>query len=90
MARKMIEKTTKKKVMEEYSNGVSRKKIAEKYGISLSSVARIIQQKSSQQGQEKTIKTEVATERQKRIEALEIRIAELEKKILEAEAKKKS
>lgn len=88
MDRKKIDETTKQKVIEAHTNGVSRKKIAEKFGISLSSVSRIVKEKSPQHSQEKVIETKGKTERQKRIEDLERRIAQLEKKILEVEAKK--
>ena len=89
MARKRIDETTKQGVMEAHSNGVPRKKIAEKFSISLSSVSKIIKNEGPQHSQEKGIKTKGKTERQKRIEDIEIRIEQLEKKILELEAKKR-
>jgi len=88
MARKKIDEMTKQEVIKARANGISRKKIADKFGISLSSVSRIIKKEGPQYSQEKRIETKGKTERQKRIEDLERRIAKLEKKILELEAKK--
>ena len=89
MAKKKIDETTKQEVIKAQANGVSRKKIAEKYGISLSSVSRIVKREGQQHSQEKGIQTKGKTERQKRIEDLERRIAILDKKILELEAQKR-
>ncbi len=89
MARKNIDETTKQEVIKAHASGVSRKKIAEKYGISLSSVSRIVKGEGRQPSQEQGIQTKGKTERQKRIEDLERRIALLDKKILELEAQKK-
>ena len=87
MARKKIDETMKQGVINGYKDGVSRKKIAEKFGISLSSVSRIIKEKRLPPSKE-TIEPKEKTERQKKIEELERRIAQLEKKILEREFKK--
>ena len=89
MARKKIDETTKQEVIKAQANGVSRKKIAEKYGISLSSVSRIVKREGQQHSQEQGILTKGKTERQKRIEDLERRIVILDKKILELEAQKR-
>jgi transposase len=90
MSRKKIDEKTKQNVIKAYENGITRKKIAERFSISLSSVGRIVKKKVPKQGHEKKIETDTKTERQKRIEDLERRIAELEKKILEFEANKKA
>ncbi len=89
MVRKKIDETTKQEVIKAHASGVSRKKIVEKYGISLSSVSRIVKREGQQHGQEQGIQTKGKTERQKRIEDLERRIAILDKKILELEAQKR-
>lgn len=49
--------------------------LPEKHGISLSSVSRIVKREGQQHGQEQGIQTKGKTERQKRIEDLERRIA---------------
>jgi len=81
MARKKIDESVKQKVVEARARGLSLKKIADQYGISTTSVSRIIKDKRPLETPKKK------TDRQRRIEALEIRIAELEKKILDLEAK---
>lgn len=90
MPRKKIDEKAKQDVIKAYGNGITRKKIAERFGISLSSVGRIVKKKVPKQGHEKKTETGTKTERQKRIEDLERRISELEKKILEFEANKKA
>ena len=79
----------KQNIVEAHENGMPRKKIAEQFGISLSSVGRIIRQKTPDISHENKTVDDVKTERMKRIEDLEKRIYELEKKILEYEAKRK-
>ena len=87
MAGKRIDETTKLKVIRDHTNRVSRKKIEERFGISLSSVNRIVKEKGLQDSQENTIQTNGKTEKQKRIDNFEKRVAQLEKKILEVEVK---
>jgi transposase len=89
MARKKIDETTKHEVIKAHASGVSRKKIAEKCGISLSSVSRIVKRQGRQHSQEQGIQKKGKTERQTRIEEVERRIALLEKKINELEARKR-
>ena len=80
MARKRIDDTIKKGVIEAQKKGLTRKKIAEKFGISPTSVSRIT--KSSIPSDNKPRKkADKKSERMKRIEALERRLLELEKKI---------
>ena len=88
MARKRIDETTKQEVINAHAHGVSRKKIAEKFGISLSSVSRIVKAGIQRHSDEKGIDTKGKTERQKRIEDLERRIEILYNKILELEKMK--
>jgi len=89
MPGKQIDEKVKQNVIKAYANGVPRKKIAEQFGISLSSVGRIVKKKVPKHSHQKKMEP-AKTERQKRIEDLERRIAELEKKILEFEADKKA
>lgn len=89
MTGKKIDEKTRQDAIRAYENGVTRKKIAERFGISLSSVGRIVTEKVPKSKQEKKAGYDVTIERQKRIGDLERRIAELEKKILELEAGKK-
>ena len=90
MPGKIIDEKIKQDVIRACENGVPRKKIAEQFGISLSSVGRIVKKKIPKHVHEEKTVTDTKTERQKRIENLEIRIIELEIKILEAEAGKKT
>ena len=90
MPRKKIDEKIKQDVIQAYENGVPRKKIAEGFGISLSSVGRIVKRKVPRHSHEKKTAPVIKTERQKRIEDLERRILALEKKILEFGARKKA
>ena len=90
MPRKKIDEKIKQDVIKAYENGTPRKKIAERFGISLSSVGRIVKKKIPNHSHKTKTETDTKTERQKRIEDLERRIIELEIKILEYEARKKA
>ena len=90
MAQKRIDETAKKKIAEAHKKGTSMRKIASEFGVSLSSVHRIVKENSSQKGQAPAIGKDDKEERKKRIEKLEKRIKELEKKIQDIEAKKGS
>lgn len=90
MPRKKIDEKIKHDVIKAYENGAPRKKIAERFGISLSSVGRIIKKKVPKHSHENKAKTDTKTERQKRIEDLERRIIELEKKIIAFETNKRA
>lgn len=81
MVRKKIDESVKQKVIEARASGLSLKKIADQFGISTTSVGRIIKDKGHLETAGKQ------TDRQRRIEAIEKRIAQLEKKILDLEAK---
>ena len=76
MSGKKIDDATKQKVEEARLKGLSLRKIADQFGISPSSVSRILKEK----GPAETVQ-EKKRERQKRIEELERRIAEVERKI---------
>jgi DNA invertase Pin-like site-specific DNA recombinase len=81
MIKKKIDESVKQKVIEARASGLSLRKIADQFGISPTSVGRIVKEK----GHGETTKKK--TDRQRRIETLETKIAELEKKIFEVEAK---
>ena len=89
MPGKKISSIIRQKVIEAGVNELSPSEIAEKFGISISSVRRILKEKSAEDTHEIQIKNQPKTERQKKIEDLEKRIAELEKKILAADTKKR-
>jgi transposase-like protein len=90
MPGKRISEKKKRNVVRAYERGSPKKKIAEQFGISPSSVDRIVRKRILKDSHERKLIPDVKTERQKRIEDLERRVAELEKKIIEFEAKKKS
>ena len=83
MAIKKINETIRQKVIEAHTSGLPLRKIAKEYEVSLSSVHRIVKEKGTQKVQKKITKKMSKTERLRRIEKLEKRIAELEKKILD-------
>jgi transposase len=95
MAKQKIDEETRQKVCTAHASGIPMRKIAKEYGISLSSVSRVVNEKSPQKIQSvpkkpaKKAKSK-KTERQKKIEELERKIAELEKKVLEVEDKRKA
>ncbi len=84
MARKKIDEKIRQRVIEAQASGLPMRKIAKEFGVGLSSVHRIIKEKGPEKVQKKMSKAE----RLKKIEAIERRIAELEKKILDLESKK--
>ena len=90
MARKKIDEKIRQDVIKAHENGVPKRRIAQEFGISLSSVGRIVKKKVPKHSHEKKTEPDTKTERQKRIEDLERRIVELEKKILKFEAHKKA
>ena len=81
MAGKKIDDKMKKGIIEASKEGLTQKKIAEKFGISTTSVSRVIKSFNSGKHQLKKKKTGKKSERLKRIEAIEKRILQLEKKI---------
>ena len=90
MARKIIDKNVKKKISEAHANGESMRKIAGKFGVSVSSVHRIVKDETAETSPKTVIKTSYKEERKKRIEKLEKKILRLEKKIQEIEDSKRS
>jgi len=89
MSRKKIEDSIKRKVIRDYDTGLSMGKIAKKYGISRSSVGRIVKSKTLKQDKQHPEPARDNRERQRKIEDLEKRILELEKKILELEQRRR-
>ena len=90
MVRKKINETTKQKVVKAHASGLPMRIIAKECGVSLSSVHRIVKEEGTERGKKKIIGKKGKKERQMRIEALEKRLAELENKILDLEARKGS
>jgi transposase-like protein len=92
MGGKRIDEGVKQKVREAHKAGHSRKEIAKKFGISPTSVSRIVKgagvQKVRKQPTEKTQSPDHA-ERDKKIQEVERRILELEAKILYWHSKKR-
>ncbi len=89
MSRKKIDDSIRRKVIRDYDAGISRIKIAEKYGISRSSVGRIVRNNIPKRDRQNKETDKDRKERQRRIENLEKRILDLEKKILEMEKRRK-
>lgn len=85
MAIKKINETIRQKILEAHTSGLPMRKIARECGVSVSSVHRIVIESGTQKVQKKITKKMSKTEKLKRIEKLEKRIAELEKKILDIE-----
>jgi len=88
MSRKKIDDAIKRKVIQDYGDGISRVKIAEKYGISRSSVGRIVKNNIEKRDSQNREADKDRRERQRKIEDLEKRILDLEKKILEMEKRR--
>jgi len=91
MAPRKIDEGVREKVREAHGKGLSRKKIAEQFGISPTSVGRIIKEGKGEKPEPKAPrpKAEPASEKQKKIDEIERRIMALERKILYYESKKK-
>ncbi|MDB9822963.1 helix-turn-helix domain-containing protein [Deltaproteobacteria bacterium] len=90
MAGKRIDERTKQEVLKAHSEGLSGKMIAEGYGISRSSVNRIIKAKGPQDSSQKVMGTKPGREGLKKLEDLERRIMQLEKRIMELRAGRKT
>jgi len=89
MAGKRIDDITRQKIKEAHASGLSMRKISREFGIGSSSVDRIVKEEGPQNVQNDETEKMGKTARQLKIEALEKRINELEKKILGLKAKKK-
>ena len=89
MAGKRIDDITRQKIKEAHASGLSMRQIAREFGIGSSSVDRIVKEEGPQNVQNAETEKMGKTERQLKIEALERRIDELEKKVLGLKVKKK-
>ena len=89
MARTKIDEPIRQKVIEAQASGLPMRKIAKEYGVSLSSVSRIVKEQGAPKAQQEAIVEKDRAGRKKRIEELEKRIAELEKNISEIETRKR-
>ncbi len=89
MAGKRIDERTRQEVRESYKNGVPKKRIAERFSVSVTSVTRIIREQSSGETGAAEPRKRKGEEVKKKIAGLERRIKELEEKILRLEARKK-
>jgi len=81
MPGKKIDDITKTEVINAHKEGLSRKEIAEKFSISPRSAGRIIKAHTPQNDQQSETEAENKPERLIRIEAVEKKILQLEKKI---------
>lgn len=85
MGGKRIDESVKRKVREAHGSGLSRKEIAKRFGISPTSVSRIVKETSAAKISEKPVEPTSAPEqeeRDKKIEEIERRILDLEKRSL--------
>lgn len=89
MARKKIDEAIRQKVSKAHASGIPMRKIASEYGVSLSSVSRIVKEEGAPGAVQGAQPDREREEKKKRIEQIEKRIAELEEKILELESRKK-
>lgn len=90
MARKTIDESVKKKISESHAKGDPMRKIAREFGVSLSSVHRIVTGETTKTTKSKISKPRDKEERKKKIAELEKKIGELEKKIQEIEERKRT
>ncbi|MCF8061108.1 MAG: helix-turn-helix domain-containing protein [Deltaproteobacteria bacterium] len=89
MARKRISDATRRKVVEDCEAGLSKKKVAEKHGISVTSVTRIVKEQGGGSPAPEPARKEPDTpDVQKKLSDVERRIRDLEEKILYLEARK--
>ena len=92
MGGKRIDESVKRKVREAHGSGLSRKEIAKRFGISPTSVSRIVKETAAGKIPEKAAEPTSSPEqeeRDKKIEEIEQRILELEKRILYWHSKKR-
>jgi hypothetical protein len=89
MAGKKIDEKTRMKVRESFRKGIPKGKIAETFSISVTSVNRIIREKTAAERQEAEPKQKKDDLFKRKIADIERRIEELEEKILQMSRKKK-
>lgn len=83
MAKKKIDKKTRQGVLKAHSDGLSAKMIAELFGISRSSVNRIVKDTGPRDTQERVTWKTAERERLKKLEDLERRINLLEERVID-------
>lgn len=88
MAKKRIDQAVREKVIEDHGSGLSMRKISARYGMSLSSVSRIVNEQSPRKAPRSAGGHSAKADRQRRIEELERRLDALERKILAVESNK--
>ena len=89
MARKRISDETRRNVAEDVQSGLSKKKTAEKHGISVTSVTRIVKEQAvGGPPPGPTRKAGQPPEMQQKLTEIERRIRDLEEKILYLDARK--
>ena len=88
MAKKRIDQAVREKVIEAHGSGLSMRKISARYGMSLSSVSRIVNEQSEGRASRPAGRHGANADRQRKIEELERRLEDLERRILAAESKK--
>jgi transposase len=89
MARKRISDETRRNVAEDVKAGLSKKKAAEKHGISVTSVTRIVKEQGVGSTPPQPSRKETRPpEMQQKLTEIERRIRDLEEKILYLEARK--
>ncbi len=90
MAGKRIPDHIRRKVGEDFESGLSKKKIAETYDISATSVTRILREKSSKAPEDNPVQKGTSSpEMQRKLSDIERRISDLEKNIIYLEARNK-
>jgi uncharacterized protein YjcR len=89
MAGKRIDEKTRQEVRKSYKNGVPKKRIAERFSISVTSVTRVIKEQSRREPGEAEPRKTRASEVKRKIADIERRIEELEEKILRLGSLKK-
>ncbi|MDY6880189.1 MAG: helix-turn-helix domain-containing protein [Desulfatiglans sp.] len=85
MPRTRISDETRQMVIEARTRGVSVREVSKEFGISVSSVRRILKGKQTETAPDEKTKDRAGIERQRKIEDIERRIAELERKIRAAD-----
>jgi len=89
MARKRISDETRRKVAGDCEAGLSKKKVAEKHGISVTSVTRIVKEQGGGEPAPRPPRKEPESpEVQRKLSEIDRRVRDLEEKILYLEARK--
>lgn len=91
MARNRIPDHIRRKVGVDFERGLPKKKIAETYDISATSVTRILKEQASKAPEDNPVQkgTSSSPEKQRKVSEIERRISDLEKNIIYFEARNK-